>query len=170
MSRITKAIAEDVAKQLVATKVNELTAIKTKLAETVADLYHNSIPKEVTSLFKKHPKYLHTTTTVNVTGAGINGGMHLDFSIALPSKVGGWNTYLNLPDDAVSEIVEMANDIESKASAIRRLRRDIETAIFSLRTYANVEKEFPEAFALLPVSKVNTALAININSIRKEIK
>jgi hypothetical protein len=71
-----------------------------------------------------------------------------------------------MDDNQSAVVLYFSNKIETMEKGIRELIINIEAALFNLRTYANVEKEFPEAFKILPVSKVNTGLMVNIKDIR----
>lgn len=49
------------------------------------------------------------------------------------------------------------------------LRKEIENAVFNLRTYKAVQENFPEAFEYLPTQKTTSALALNISDLRNRI-
>ncbi len=162
MSRITKAIAENVAKQLVAQKETELSDTKNDRTKFITDIYIKTIPEAVMKVFKSHPDFLHTTSRINFEAPGID-------------KYQGYNLLKYLPfaskkttvtSEQANKIIDFDNAIADKKKEISELKTGIEVALFNLRTYNNVEKEFPEAFKLLPVSQANTGLMVNIKSIR----
>lgn len=162
MSRITKQIATAVSNQLILSKNQDLEKERSVLSELTTKIYLKSIPQDVLKTFETHPSYFKTQSFVDICEKGFNYE-RFNMTKALPICNSRYYAELS-PEDAVllrkqhSIVVDLKNQIEL-------LRRDIENAIFNLRTYNNVEKEFPEAFKLLP-KRQSTALIVNLNDIR----
>ena len=70
--RITKSIAEYVAKQMVSEKKGLLQEKKDALKATCTEMYKRQIPKEVLSLWKNTPVWLKTTYSVRLNGDGFS--------------------------------------------------------------------------------------------------
>lgn len=166
MSRITKAIAEDVAKQLVQDKENEIQQLKNNLSHYVTKLHIDRIPDAVMKAFKTNGSYVNNQASIYICGAGFDRWFQVTLEKSLPYN----GDHLEVSSEQGDQIKAAKNLIDDKTEEKRKLRQSIEVALFNLRTYNNVEKEFPEAFKFLPKASVNTALAININDIRNQLK
>lgn len=164
-TRITKAIAEAVAKQLVQSKQAEIKQIQDNEADFISGFYEASLSQLVKDGFKKHKGFFHTSSSIRLSGSGLTQGYRY---YALNKNYPVCNSCPVFPvsDEQANTIIEFETQIEEKTKSMRELFNNIEAALINLRTYNNIEKEFPEAFALLPKQAVNTALAINIKDIR----
>jgi len=60
------------------------------------------------------------------------------------------------------------NQKNDKLEEIENLRTDLENAILTLRTYARIKEQLPEAYELLP-DKTSTAISINLESIKTRL-
>ncbi len=162
MSRITKAIAEDVAIKLVKERENEISQLKKNLSHYVTNLHIDRIPDSVMKAFKTNASYINSQQTMHINGSGLDRFFRVNMEKTLPYN----GEHLEVTDEQCDIIKASHNLIEDKKTAKNRLQSEIEIALFNLRTYNNVEKEFPEAFKLLPKQSINTALAINLKDIR----
>jgi len=162
MSRITKEIAHATAVSLLSKKKEALNGLKVKLKTLVTDAVKKTIPKEVLQLFETHKHYFKTHYNTRLHGAGF-GYEYYQFD-QLPDD--GNDPSVSVADG--NKILALSNKIEKAEEEYKQLLKEIEVALFAFRTYSNVEKEFPEAFALLP-TKVSQAVMVNINSIRSQI-
>jgi hypothetical protein len=165
MSRITKSIAEEVARQLVKERENEISQLKKNLSHYVTMLHIDRIPENVMKAFKSNGSYINSQQTMYITGAGFDRWFKVTMEKTLPYN----GESLEVNDVDGNAIKDADNLIQDKIRAKEELRQNIEVALFNLRTYNNVEKEFPEAFKLLPKQSVNTALAINLKDIRSKL-
>lgn len=162
MSRITKAIASDVAKQLVSKHQEELKALRTERSKAITELYEKTIPESVLKCFKTNCSYINFQSSIRIIGSGFEKYNNYSLSKELPYN----GSYLEVSEADGEMILSMDNIIDDKKRAMNELDKSIEVALFNLRTYNNVEKEFPEAFKLLPKQSINTSLAINLKDIR----
>jgi hypothetical protein len=162
--RITKTIATEVAQQLIAVKNEELKHLRLQQKTFIRDIYLTQLPKDVLICFGKNPKYFRTTSAIYINGPGLPQG-YKTYSIGdpLPSINGDRITVTELYS---TDIEKNEDAINTKSKEINELFDNIEAALINLRTYNNVEKEFPEAFKLLPPASINTGLMVNIKDIR----
>lgn len=159
MSRITKTIAESVAIQLAEPKKVELRELRQKSLDLITEVIKKTIPKEVLDLFEKHPKYFSTSSSTRFNCAGF-GYEWYRFN-SLPEN----KDYPSISVKDGEKILSITEKITKKEQEYRHLKEEIEIALIGLRTYNNVQKEFPEAFKLLP-NIVTTALTVDLKSIR----
>ncbi|RZJ90781.1 MAG: hypothetical protein EOO20_07115 [Chryseobacterium sp.] len=162
MSRITKEIAHATAVSLLSKKKETLNGLKLRLKALVTEAVKKTIPKEVLQLFETQKHYLNTHSNTRLYGEGF-GYEYYQFD-QLPDD--GNDPKVCVADG--NKILALSNKIEKSEEEYKKLLKEIEIALFAFRTYANVEKEFPEAFALLP-TKVSQAVMVNISSIRTQI-
>lgn len=161
MSRITKEIAADVATKLLSGKNQEIEKLKEDLRSFVKKCYMAALPKEVVAFFEgPHKEFLRTIRTARFIGEGL-GYEYYAFNEGLPQI----NNIITLNSKEAAHIVALNNKIKDLSDGYRMLYTEIENALYAYHTYKNVESEFPEAYALLPV-KTNTGLMVNIKDIR----
>ena len=163
MSRITKEIASEIAVKMTEKRVKEIASLRKVLQTTIYKYALSKIPKAVLLCSKKHPDYFDKNTYVQFCGNGFNYES-FSFAPALPIN----NTRLIPDDKTAKDVLNQNKVIHAKDNELRSLRKEIEVSLYNLRTYKNVEKEFPEAFKLLP-KNVCTSLVINIESIREKL-
>ncbi len=165
--RITKEKAEFVAKKLTEKKMEKRQELINELKEYCTDIAVLKIPKEVIDVWKKHEKYINLRNYINIEGSGIDNYdlKRQDVVDYMPTD----ERNISVTKKESDYIQKMTWKINDMYNECRQLRREIENAVYNLRTYAKCEKEFPEAFKLLPKQAVSTALAVNINDIRNKI-
>lgn len=163
--RITKQMASDVAKQLCAEKQNQIDGLKKQQADYVTALYLSWLPQDIKDAFAKHQSFFRKTSSFYLSGHGLS---HDYFNLSGQQPDG---TLINQKFSAeqAKVIVDYGNKISDLQKNVRELQRGIEVALFSLTTYKNVERGFPEAFKLLPADKAVTGLMINVKDIRCQL-
>lgn len=164
MSRITKQIAENVAIKLTEKQAKEIKDLQSELKDKFTEIYLKTIPKEVLDLFKKHPDFMETRSSMQLQGNGFNY-QYIGLNASYPCKN---HVFTPSPQDA-KILLSQINDVYNKKSELSKLKLEIETLVFGLRTYAKVKSEFPEAAPFLPKA-TSTALMVNISDLRKKLK
>ena len=169
--RITNAIAEEVAEEMVKEKASVLNELKHELRKFVRDEYYKSIPNEIIELSEKGFKdWFNEKCSVKFAGTnglGFNTVWFLNDEY-LPAKC---NSTSFTPSADVSEkIVKLQNEISKKEFQLSNLKNEIRVTLKSLSTYKRIEVEFNEAFEFLPTAKISTSLQVNISSLRKKLK
>lgn len=162
---VTKEIALQVAKQLLDKKLLAIEKLKTTFKTSARVLYLKTLPKSVINLTKKYPEYINQSSSIQLHGNGWSYEyISFDKSVPVVRNERYWSPDLTI-SNAIKKDLNIIRDLEKE---YRELLKEIEVSLYSLRTYNRVEKEFPEAFKLLPV-KQTMALAINIPDIRKKL-
>lgn len=161
---VTKQVAREVAIALVKPKQDELKAIKDKLGIEAYKIICSKIPNKVIVAFDYNKEYFKHSKSKQVRGFGFNFEW-LEMSHALPYK----NTAATeLNQDEANILLPLWNQKNDKLEEIENLRTDLENAILTLRTYARIKEQLPEAYELLP-DKTSTAISINLESIKTRL-
>lgn len=164
MSRITKEIATATAIALLKPKHNRLKDLRQQLSDKVTEAYLETVPHAVVEQFKKYPEYFRKASSVRFNCPGFNYEYY-----TTNAQVPDTNSMAKIGTQQGNKILALSAKLKDAESDYKSIKNEIEVALYAFRTYANVEKEFPEAFVLLP-SKVSQAIMVNIDSIRKNIK
>lgn len=161
---ITKTIAVEVSEKLIQKQGLELKQLKENLKVKLEEIILNTIPKEIKDFYKKHPSYVETRQSFQLSGNGFEY-QYLNTKNHIPA----FKTSFQPNEVDALLIKNLLNEIKDKEKEYKKLFSEIEIALFGLRTYKRVEENFPEAFLLLP-NKITTSLAINISELRNKIK
>jgi hypothetical protein len=167
--RITNAIAEEVAKEMVKEKRKLIESKKMELRRFVTDEYIKMIPKEVMNVFNLgYEKWINRRSTARFCGTNGLGFHTVTF---LNDQYLPENNENFIPSvDASKKIVKLEAEIKVKQTQTDNLEREVFNTLKALATYKRCEIEFPEAFKILPTAKVTTALQVNISSLREKLK
>lgn len=164
MSRITKDIATQVAIKLLESKKKEVEECSLKLSETLESFVLKKVPKKLLEYYKEFPQYTKTKNGFQLHGNGFNFN-YISVRKDIPSIS---STFDPTPEEA-KILLDLKNKKENLQNNYEDLKQKIEIALYSLRTYAKVAVEFPEAVPFLPKS-ITDKVALNIIDIRKQIK
>ncbi|HYH13984.1 MAG TPA: hypothetical protein VD794_02120 [Flavisolibacter sp.] len=164
MSRITKTIAEQVAIKLTEKKSYHLEVLKAQLEDLATNIKIGYIPTDVLKAYRKNSKYFKSCTSEYFRGPGLGHYESFRYNQSLPHTSEG----VKVNELEAQSLIQQRDKIEDLQNTINKIKLDVENALLALRTYNNVEKEFPEAFEHLP-SRTTTALSININDVRKQL-
>lgn len=167
MSRITKTLAQQVADKLAMPLHAKFRKLEKELSELVTSEYEATLPKDLLTAFKKYPKYFSSATYLNVSGPGLPSYSSFTLCKALPTLKEGYNRLTVSPETA-NKFVDLEDKISKLKQEYREHKREIEIAVFGLRTYGKVQLEFPEAYAVLPPI-TTTALTVDLKKIRCKI-
>lgn len=166
--RITKEKAELVAKKLTEKKVEKCKNLQNKLAEYVTEIAKSKVPKPVMDMYKEYPKYTKSKEySICIQGEGIDN--YRLSSQGITEKIPYTGEDVSVNKKQSDKIQKLHYKIEDAKKEIKQLQREIETAVYNLRTYNKCEKEFPEAFKHLPKEAITTALSVNISDIRNKL-
>jgi len=161
MSRITKALAEEISNKLVEKLDNQIQDTDKKLAEILYCEAIKKVPKEVMAAFNLYPQWLQKTTSAYIHyGAQqcyIKGERPFPYLSAIKTT----------DIDTCVEIDNLLNKKDSLKTKRNNLFDELSATIFKLSTYAKVREFFPEAAYLLPEIKME--IAINIKDTRDKL-
>jgi len=166
MSRITKDLAERTALKLTEKKLLAINMVKEELSKLLFDYQYESLPEQIKDCFKAHPDYFNKSSSFRPLGEGLNFSYHNIISELPYSK----NANVVLNKEQANRVSKLIAKKETMSQKYRQLNIEIESTLFALRTYKNVEREFPEAFVLLPELSTNTSVMINVSSIRSQLQ
>ena len=164
--RMTKELAKQIARKLTVKKIEVSNQIFIDYRQAVTDAYIKQTPKEVAETFKKHPDWFYTRSGISFSGHGFRWETVTATEQVICNSRSDAN--LNLDDKLAAKLTNLKRKNENAVAAYNALVDEIETALFNLRTFANVEKNFPEAIPFLPAS-TSTALMVNFDALRKKI-
>jgi ribosome-associated translation inhibitor RaiA len=167
MSKISKSLAEQLAKKLAEKKLQCVTNAKNAYVEFVRESYLKQVPKPVFEFFQKHREFAKKTTSICLQGHGFQYET-VSFQENVPSNNDSYKAFITLDAKLASQITKLKNKWEKELEEYKKLLKEIESALLSLGGYAAIEKNFPEAAKLLP-QRQTLALTVNLSDIRKKI-
>lgn len=168
MSRISQALAAQIAKKLVEKKRTTQSQLQKEMREYFTEIAESKIPKDVMLFFKKHSEYVKTTSSMRVDGKGFN---RLDITLvrAIPSvSPNCYYEHIDLTEAEATSGKKKHDAYQKMKSDTDTLESEIEQTLLSLRTFANIEKELPEAKEYLPV--LGLTVIVDTTSLRKKLK
>lgn len=168
--RITKQLAENIARQLLSKKVKEIEEIEQKMSRITTEYYESTIPIPVLNLAKKHKGWVRMTDVVK-----LNNGFFRYYGIKLTKTLPKLDTYSEVISDLDpkfnKEIQALYNKKKELTERGIELKNETISTLIALGTYKRVAEVFPEAARLLPdEGKVTSkALTVNVELLRKRI-
>jgi len=164
MSIITKSMAAEVAKKLTEKKAENLTAAKKELQKVFTEMYEQGANSEILKLYTKYPSYFNSRTEFQVSGNGMSYEW-FETTKALPC----YNAQFKPDENQAAELIRLKGVKEAREVELRKLRYELETVLWSLRSYKKIAEFLPEAAPFLP-EKITTALAVNVSDLRQRLK
>lgn len=164
MSRITNAVAQKIAEKLTEIKKNEIAKIEETINGIAYEIHYNSIPELVLKAFKDNPNYFNSHSSMNLFGPGLDHQ-----SVKLRQRLPGKNYLISVGERDAGQLVKLFNKVADKKKNLKGLKEAIIISLINLRTFKNIEANFPEAFALLPPPNTTTALAIDLSALRNQL-
>ena len=164
MSIITKTMAAEVAKKLTEKKAESSAAAKTELQRAFTEMYEQKVNPEILKLYAKHPSYFNRRTDFQVSGNGLSYEW-FETTKEMPCA----NAQFKPDADQAEELIKLKGVKDARDSELRKLRYELETVLWSLRSYKKIAEFLPEAVPFLP-QKITTALAVNVSDLRQRLK
>lgn len=169
MSRISKQLAEQIARALISKKRNAESESKKEFREYCTKVAEERVPKDVMAFFKKHSEYVKTNSTIHISGKGLARKQEVSLLKALPSiSPNCYYEHIDFTDEESDKAKELFDKWQKLKDGNNILEAEIEATLISLRTYANIEKEFPEASRMLP--KQGLTVIVDTASLREKLK
>jgi hypothetical protein len=167
MTRITKEIATQVAVQLTSKKRELVKELDVKFRSELKRMYVEDTPIDIIQLEVKFPQYFEKRNRIGFNGT--NGFGYEVYSIegtVIATINGAYYTKISPENSKILKTLD--NEIQDKKKELKDLVTELEILLYSLRTYAKVTEQFPEAVPFLPY-RTTSALAINIEDVRKKL-
>lgn len=167
MSRITKDIAQEVAEKMVAPVLAQVKVAHKKLKDAMWVVMDNKTPQIIKDAYAKNPEYFDTIERVYVQGNGFNG-QEIKTSKRFISPSGNYSTTIQ-PAEAEGKILwDLYVEWEKQNKEYVELKSSIFNTLYSLKTYAQVGKNFVVAVPFLP-EKTSTELSVPIDNICEKL-
>ena len=163
---ITKSIAENVASQLTAKIKLKIDDERKILTEKVDFMAKKRVPKEIMNWFNtKNKKWLNIRGYIQFASAS----KHYNIEIkAIPYPYD--NGYVVITEEEMTELYAQDHKIQFLEEQKRTIENQLVAQLIKMRTYKRIEKDFPEAFELLPNAEVSELPAINVKDILMQIE
>lgn len=167
-ARITQSIAEMVTSKLLEKKTKEMESALTDYEKAVKAAYMDSIPKSVVALWKTHPEWLSSTTSITVDGNGFSrSSVNLRGQLPISNK-GYYGQDFKPTKEQAKPLIELKNRYDKLRENRKRLNGELYATLLSCVTYKKAIEAFPEAKKYLPDSGL--AMAVNAEKLREELK
>lgn len=163
--RITKELANNIARGLLKTKTDEISEFSKSIREYATEIYKRQIPENVLKLFKSNKEYINTSCSVRLIGNGFN----YDYQAIdeLPSTL--THPHLVFTNEEAEKLLSMRYRLEALKKDREELKKEVEQTLISLGTYKRVSENFPEAIPFLPKVK-NAEIVVDLTKLREKIK
>lgn len=165
---ITKAIAEEIADQMIKPMVDHQIAQETKMKEYCTLIILGNVPVSIQKEYKAHKEYFQHLSNVYLC----NGNAQIYVSVE-PFKVplNNRSYRYECTKEQYDYIVKMEKDISNLISEKRKIKESIISTLLSLRTIKRVIEQFPDAvpFAKKYQKGTTTAVSVPIETINKTL-
>lgn len=157
MSRITRSIAEEVAKKLLIKKREKNQKRYDEISEILTSVQESKVPMGIMKMFNdiKTKHFFKTHSTVNINGEGLNHD-YIHLCREVPS-VTSYGPSIILEKELALNISKRLQDWKSHRNKLNDLETQTVETLVALRTYKKVQDLFPDAAQYLP--KVETTCA-----------
>lgn len=165
MSRLTKSMAEDVAKDMTQKIKNDIAAKEDQKAEIVKEVYLKTVPQKVKDFFAEFPKWTSTHSYIRFEGVGVKYEcMHLGVQLPMYD-----NTTILLDEETSNKIEAINREISDLKKKHQRLYKNTLEILLNLKTYKKITEQFPIAVDYLPQSNGNLVPMLPINDVLNEL-
>lgn len=165
MARISKENAHNAAKKIAQKIMDNKAAKQKEMSEFITDMVERSIPDPVMKLFKTHAEYLKKEKSICLNSHGFSW-KYLTMTKSLPLH----SQHFAITAKDAKVVVKMYNEIEDFQKNYDLTVSEIECSLLTLGTMKRVQDSFPEAIPYLPAINTSTAIALNLQPIRKTVK
>ena len=169
MSRITKQLAEEIAKKVVLKKREEVTIKWKEIGSLVEKEYIKCVYTPIIQeMIEKHIDFLSSSSRLRLRGMGLNNDyIILNHKVIVPS-CGSIN--FDVKPDFAKIISKELSDLTSLRETADTLQRNVYNALLELKTFKNVLNELPEIAVYLPAENKTYLPSVNLNNLRQQLK
>lgn len=170
MSRITKQLAEFVTNKMTEAKKDLISQKQSQLDGFIIAEYYKTLPDKIVKIFrdKELKKFIDTKKSLQFGGTFGLGYNTMYFSEYFPYD--GTQRAFCPTKEASEKIILLQREIDQLGEQYNELWDGIFYALLALKTYKNVEREFPEALEHLPEVEKSSAIMLNIGALREKLK
>ncbi|MFD2741939.1 MULTISPECIES: hypothetical protein [Sphingobacterium] len=175
-TRISKNLASQIAKKLLAKKLKSIQTIQTELSTLATEKALKCYKPELLKAFETYVDYFGSTKQCffiyENTGQNIRSTTDLvSLNNRVPTTPKGYNLYLDLNLKDFHEIKDLQNKLDEARKDYKKAMAIVENTILNLRTPVQLKKHFPEAYDALPQKTIGTMLPmVNLDQVRSLIK
>ena len=171
MSRITMAIAEQVASKIVEPIDKKIVETEKQIGQKAYDLILSGIPVEIMKVYKKHPEWMRSGHRVRITGTGIGDGdaIYVDMPENLPDTSSSYYRDLIVKGKDADYVVKLDNQIDDLKKKKKQTYDEIYNLLLSMRTYKKVQANLPEVYPYLPNTNEGKEVMVIPSVVREKI-
>jgi hypothetical protein len=166
MAVLSKMVIEQIAGKMTEKSKKYAEQMDREWKELATTIYESQLPVEVMKLFKSHSEYVQTVRDLYIDGHGLNRE-YVELSKQLPSPT-KYNNTIKLTAAIGEKLVNAKRKKEKAFDDYKQLLREIESALYALKTDKNVRENLPEAIPYLPPPMSN-ALVVNFDALQKKL-
>lgn len=168
MSKITKVIADGIAKKVTANLKEQIDQCEKDMQVAVTDMLAARIPAEILVVCAKHPDYVKQITYVYLNS---NGYRHRKVILtkSVPYVEGVYSYINDISNKEVVALDKIENKKDKLEEKYKRVNAEIRNTLLGLGTYARVKEQLPKIYPLLPVKSGSTALMLVPEQVRSTI-
>ena len=165
MSTVSKALAKDLASELLKPLDLKLSKAFDERGEALENILLARVPSIVLDVFKKFPQYIETDRYFNISGEGF------DYTrIVTKNKIiCAGNANIVVDKREAEKLKPFCNAYESLRTDVSNTRVELEAVLYELRSYKRVLEAFPELEKFLPTSTTK-ALALDLTVLKAKLK
>lgn len=170
---ISKSLAYDIALKLSEKRRNECEELHELLKQLVYKVYQKMIPKIINDAYLIAPDFFRERSAIYLCGHGFDEkriSCPEDW-LAIVNNNEDNKCYLhmkNLPEATRKEIQAAHRAYVKADDAVNALRKELASALLSLKTYKKISEEIPEAIPMLPKKFPVPAVVVNVSALRKK--
>lgn len=167
--RVTRTIALQIAKRMVNDTISKKYLEKrTYFYDLLYNLAMAQLPDEVLLLNKTNPRFLRKCSQIRIC-KGTAVILSIWDSKEFPYSDGTLS--IEPSEETCEEIMKLYNELKKLNNEESTVLCQLEECIYSMKTYKTIEKEFPEAFKLLPKEEeAVTAVSFPVKELLKKLK
>lgn len=165
MKQISKSLSEQIARKLTEKNQKTVSDFEQETRNLCINKYNESLSAELVSKLKDIPEqFIVKNNCIRIKREGF-----YEMYVYVKDDLYGQRPVIN--DEQFYELFKQRQEkLGQMESKLNTLRNQISETIFKLRTPQRIEKEFPEAFKLLPVEQASNLPALNTKELLNSIE
>jgi hypothetical protein len=177
MAKVLKSAAYETAKLMANNAINpKIKTLKDEQKTIITAAAIRATPLHVLNLFDNNEElkpYFKTGSSFRYRCDGLNEDYDYYYPLRDIPRTNTSSEYLDVNRMEYDRLIELKREVTLLNSQKSKLQDKIEATILSLGTYKRVEKEFPEAYAVIPQRYTNPepvqTIALPIDDLKAEL-